>query len=492
MSASPIEQAFDQVFARDIEQGYCDQALYDQMTDTIAACATDKERETFMKSHLDRLFHHPHTLTHQVQGLAERPELDGCAVEVLGPSKVTPNGLQFPVRLRHMHASYNNETLLISPLNLHVLLVGPQQASDSDGDGDGGDINEEDAMQSFSGASLTERCRALCTARGEVLKVSAAACSTFASTIAIDDVRVATRSAESEEEEERTAALLVAWNAINFSYYADEGQPRWRWRAPDGTEHGADDEANGVVAALTALNAGAQMRLADADFLRKVSAQSLREEIFPAAPGAGELPMADERAAALRELGEGLARLGATPRGLVLSAAGSAARFVTILVQQFPTYADIQLSLADAHGSSSGGGGGTHLEFHKRAQLCASMLHGAGVCGGFSDMRELTIFADYRLPQLLRAPDVGIFVLSPRLAAAIDGGEKITRDSEDEIVIRAATVWAGAIIGEALRATEGGHDITQAQLDYYLWKLAVRRDAAGELPAFHRTRCTAY
>ena len=46
--------------------------------------------------------------------------------------------------------------------------------------------------------------------------------------------------------------------------------------------------------------------------------------------------------------------------------------------------------------------------------------------------------------------------------------------------------------GDALRATQGGHDITQAQLDYYLWKLAVRRDAAGELPAFHRTRCIAY
>ena len=485
MSASPIEKAFDQVLARDVEQGYCDSALYDQITDTVAACATDKEREAAMKAHLDRLFHHPNTLTHHVQGLAERPELDGCAVEVLGPSRVTSNGLQFPVRLRHLHASYNNETLLISPINLHVLIT-------QDG-GDGGDIDEEDAMERFCGASLTERCRALCTARGEeVLQVSASACSAFAATIAIDDVRVAARSAETEEEEERTAALLVAWNAINFSYYADEGQPRWRWRAPDGTDHGADDEANGVVAALAALNAGAQMRLADADFLRKISARALREDIFPAAPGAGELPMADERAAALRELGEGLARLGVTPRGLVLSAAGSAARLVAILVHQFPTYADIQPSPAEASGGSGSSGGGTHLEFHKRAQLCASMLHGAGVCGGFTDMHELTIFADYRLPQLLRAPDVGIFALSPRLAAAIDGGEKVARGSEDEIVIRAATVWAGAMIGDVLRATEGGHDITQAQLDYYLWKLAVRRDAAGELPAFHRTRCTAY
>ena len=52
---------------------------------------------------------------------------------------------------------------------------------------------------------------------------------------------------------------------------------------------------------------------------------------------------------------------------------------------------------------------------------------------------------------------------------------------------------AGAVLTSALRARGGvASDLTTAQLDYYLWKTAVARDAAGELPPFHRTRCTAY
>ena len=43
-----------------------------------------------------------------------------------------------------------------------------------------------------------------------------------------------------------------------------------------------------------------------------------------------------------------------------------------------------------------------------------------------------------------------------------------------------------------LRERKGCEAVTQAQLDYYLWKLVVKRDAAGELPPFHRTRSTAY
>ena len=79
------------------------------------------------------------------------------------------------------------------------------------------------------------------------------------------------------------------------------------------------------------------------------------------------------------------------------------------------------------------------------------------------------------------------------LGAAIDRAEPIPPNSADEVAIRAATVVAGAVLTSALRARGGvASDLTTAQLDYYLWKTAVARDAAGELPPFHRTRCTAY
>ena len=117
----------------------------------IAADATtEKERDAAMKAWLDRLFFHPGMLTHQVRGLADRPELDGCAVEVLGPSQLTADGLQFPVRLRHMHASFHNEKLFLSPFKLHMLEVTAHRVGDREGDGSGSDFDESGKLDSTS------------------------------------------------------------------------------------------------------------------------------------------------------------------------------------------------------------------------------------------------------------------------------------------------------------------------------------------------------
>ena len=64
-------------------------------------------------------------------------------------------------------------------------------------------------------------------------------------------------------------------------------------------------------------------------------------ELFAPAPGAGPLPMLQERAECLRSLGENLTRLKLTPLGLVHRAQGSAVAFVDALVKDFPLYADV-------------------------------------------------------------------------------------------------------------------------------------------------------
>lgn len=250
----------------------------------------------------------------------------------------------------------------------------------------------------FSGETLARQCENIC-ARHPAIHVDAAAAATFAKSISVADVLAGNATSESREDDETTAALLVAWNAINFSYFPDPGKKRWRWRHPaTRQEYGADDEANGVVAALVAANERVNLdgsspkiigppALADAAFLRRVTAEVLSTWLLKASPGAGTLPMADERASALREVGDGLHRLGLTPLGLVKSANGSAARLVSILIREFPSYSDVQRFPGEEGGE---------LGFHKRAQLCVSMLHSAGVDGGFKDMFALTVFADYR------------------------------------------------------------------------------------------------
>ena len=285
------------------------------------------------------------------------------------------------------------------------------------------------------------------------------------------------------------SAVLICWNAINFSYFPDPGDARWTWQHPDtSVVHGADDEANGVFAALTYLQSQSHRPLADGAFLANLTAADLRERVFPSAASAGPLPLLELRTQSLNEVGKMLTSMGTSPIALVDSAA-SAIDFVATVTAACPLYSDI------ATWTPKGDGGDAiTVAFHKRAQLCASMLGAFGV-KQFAGLGDLTVFADYRLPQLFRA--TGVFELSDRLAGVIERGEPVVEGSREELELRAATVVAGEKLRAAIekRMQEAAGDGARCHanvLDYVLWKLAVKRDVEGSLPPFHRTRTHAY
>jgi hypothetical protein len=272
---------------------------------------------------------------------------------------------------------------------------------------------------------------------------------------------------------ETQAAWLLAYNAMNFSYYPEPGRRRWA-ALVDGEVVGADDEALGVMAAL-----GAALRdgvpLGDGSHLTGLAAEDL-SALLPTAPGRDPLPLAERRLAGLHELGRAYAAAGG-PLALLARGGGDAAATVEALVEAMPGWED-RRSL-----------GGRDLPFRKRAQLCVAMLHArerAAGRAGFSGMERLTVFADYRLPQILRGE--GVLVLAEDLAEAIEAGRPLALGSADEVALRAATVVAGEALVAALQARFPEADALL--VDNLLWRWAVQRDAA--LPAFHRTRCTDY
>ena len=85
-------------------------------------------------------------------------------------------------------------------------------------------------------------------------------------------------------------------------------------------------------------------------------------------------------------------------------------------------------------------------------------------------MEQLTVFADYRLPQLFRS--LGILQLGPALRARIDSLAAIPKDSAAEIALRAAVVVVGEGLLQRLRETGSKHadktNLTAAALDYHL------------------------
>lgn len=85
--------------------------------------------------------------------------------------------------------------------------------------------------------------------------------------------------------------------------------------------------------------------------------------------------------------------------------------------------------------------------FYKRAQILASDLYSAGLCD-FQDIGNITMFPDYRVPQVLNT--YGVLKYSQKLQDKIDQKAIIASGSEMEIEIRAASVKVCDIIASRL------------------------------------------
>lgn len=126
---------------------------------------------------------------------------------------------------------------------------------------------------------------------------------------------------------------------------------------------------------------------------------------------------------------------------------------------------------------------GLFVPFLKRAQLTAADLNAAlpEGAGRFSDLDDLTLFADNLVPHVLRLD--GVLVYEPALLAQIEAERLIEPGSREEIEIRATAVHAVELLSNAL-------PLHARELDYWLWK----RGGAPHYKSHprHRTRCTFY
>ncbi len=128
--------------------------------------------------------------------------------------------------------------------------------------------------------------------------------------------------------------------------------------------------------------------------------------------------------------------------------------------------------------------------FFKRAQLtCAdlALAFGGKSFGKFLDLDRLTIFADNLVPHVLRMD--GILNYRPELVRRIDSGERIPRDSHEEIEIRACALHAVEKIKVAL--IESGEKVSSMGLDYLLWNRGQNPYYKKTKPR-HRTRTVFY
>lgn len=280
---------------------------------------------------------------------------------------------------------------------------------------------------------------------------------------------------------ERTVNWLLLLDALNFCFWAEKGQPRWsiEYRG---------ERLNGYWAEAAALTRAVEEGYAlwDARYLSDISSADMAA-IFRGAsaetsagnPAATiEIPLFEQRVANAREVGRVLLeRFDGQFSHVIEEANGSAVRLALLLVGHFPSFRDV----ASFRGQA--------VRFYKRAQICVADLRaafGGQDWGALSDVDQLTIFADYKLPQLLR--HCGVLEYHPALAERIDREELLEPGGEEEVQIRAATVWACELLRQTISAA-AGEPLTSADIDAQLWLLS--QDTANMRP-YHRVRTIYY
>ena len=256
-------------------------------------------------------------------------------------------------------------------------------------------------------------------------------------------------------EEELTLRYLLVLDALNFCFWPGKG--RWHVDGPKG------EVLDGYYALAYGLKRAAESspEFFEPGHLASVTEDSLREVL-------GDIPLLSVRVRIAREVGKALLAFGSAR---AFFAVGSCAELIERVTAHIPSFRDACLYR------------GHWIPFYKRAQILCADVYGAfrgEGPGAFPDMDWLTAFADYKLPQFLRAH--GVLILDPVLTARIDAHEEIPAGSDEEIEIRAATVQAvELLVGELARL---GRPARAFEVDWMLWNLSQGMEVSFP---YHRT-----
>lgn len=277
--------------------------------------------------------------------------------------------------------------------------------------------------------------------------------------------------------DERTAMWILVLDALNFCFWGAGDDPQVRWRV-----EWNGDLADGYVALVYALKGAVEegVPLHDPSWLAHVEAEDVSRLLRPA-DGHPGIPLMPNRLINLRELGEGLLRLQdiSPATRLIRNGNGSAIALIQDIVRRFPSFNDV------ATWNRAGTGlPGNEVRFYKRAQILAGDLAGGltgSPLGTFADINQLTAFADYKVPQVLR--HLGILRYSPSLSNIIASRTYLPAGSPEEIEVRAGTIWGCELLRQAL--VERGRMVSAHELDWLLWTQG--QSLPDDVAPYHRT-----
>ncbi|KAF4549122.1 putative queuosine salvage protein [Elsinoe fawcettii] len=134
------------------------------------------------------------------------------------------------------------------------------------------------------------------------------------------------------------------------------------------------------------------------------------------------------------------------------------------------------------------------VRFLKRPQILVADLwaafEGKGY-GEFHDIDNLTMFADYRVPQQLHS--LGCLSYSPKLDHVIRSQQMMESGSSWECQLRGCSIWVVELMRRQILASHPEANINAVLIDFFLYDLAKEKEKeGGEAIPHHRTRSIWY
>lgn len=261
-------------------------------------------------------------------------------------------------------------------------------------------------------------------------------------------------------ETEKTMFLLV-FNSLNFCFW---GEPKWKITYQEKELGGSWGLMSALYRAIEEGN-----NIMNPHFLKAMTEEKAKE-IFK---GNVEIPLLKKRKEILQEIGTSLVEnFDADPKK-VFDGCVDVVGMIKKIVKYFPCFEDKSIYK------------GKEIYFYKRAQLLGVDII-KEVKKDCKGINKLIAFADYKIPWVLRKHKVLEYNTS--LSEKIDNHILILEESEEEIEIRANTVWAIELLRRMRKKTK--NPMNSVDIDMLLWLQGKKKDKHD--PPHHRTYTTKY
>lgn len=253
-----------------------------------------------------------------------------------------------------------------------------------------------------------------------------------------------------------TVHFIFTMDLLNFSFWSDKSSPdesfavEFRGRLYTGYW--------GLVAVLQrALEEG--ITITDpAYWIADECTDEILRHVFRSAT-VGQMPLLDERISCLREVGRILHDdFGGSFLSCIDKANGSAAALVNLVVESFPCFKD------EARFE------GKLVRFYKRAQILAADLWACfegESYGKFHDIDTITMFADYRIPQMLHS--LGCLQYSPSLEYHIRQLLPIESGHSWEVQLRGCSIWCVELLRRQILRQHPDSTLNAVLIDFFLY-----------------------